>query len=112
MTRPDLQARAAYYLAIWAEWYQTDDLSLGFPAKVPLLTTSGAYWDADDQMDFLDTAAARAADAVLQDIEPHYALAIMDRYLARVVRFRRHADAVVYAAHEAFAIHMAKRGFP
>lgn len=112
MEKPDLQARAAYYLSIWSDWFRRDDTRLGYPSKVALIRTDGGYWDSDEQASILDDAAARAADAVLQDIDATHSLALMDQYLAAVVRFQRRSDERLREAHETFALKMAKRGFP
>ena len=105
--------RASYYLKIWAEWWRRDDTKLGYPSKVTLIRTQGAYWDSDDQLATLDNAAAEAADAVLQSIAPEYRLVLIDQYGAKVIRYGRliQASQRLSEAHRSFYRLMMQRGF-
>lgn len=101
--------RTSYYMTIWVEWYSSDSNRLGYPTKAVLCRTTGAHWSSDDQCAQLDDAAALAADAVLHDLPPQLGLALMNKYLASVIRAR--VDRLE-AAEYAFWRAMQARGFP
>lgn len=88
----------------WAKWMQSYNPNIGYPSRVPMLTTGSGSSSFDDLLEQCENQSMKSIDASVESLPPSSRAAIMRCYgLCAVWRFPRasftYEDALLQA-HE------------
>lgn len=101
-------------LTDWAEWMRGYSPNLGYPVRVPILSTGMGSTSFEELLDQVDNQSMRAIDASVDSLPPANKAAIYRRYeICAVWRFPRPDytyEQALQDAHERLTVTLRRKG--